>query len=158
MKQHFAVLVVLVCSLSAPANAAECNSSEAYAAESVTDYLDSWQNVYLFFKQFRHCYDGGIAEGAQDKIQQLLADQWPTLPTMIALASEDAEFKAFIWKRISDETFPQESFARFVHHANAECPQIAEEFCRAVAAESKRAMQPNQSLQPTVPASGGHGG
>ena len=128
-------LVALPCPAAA---AAECSQREAFAAETVTDYLDSWRNVYLFFKEFRHCYDAAIAEGAEDKIQHLWTEQWSSLPEMISLVNKHPEFKKFIWQRISDETFSQDRFARFVKHATQECPSIAKEFCEAIIQESKR--------------------
>lgn len=120
------------------AAAAECTQREAISAESVTDYLDSWRNVYLFFKEFRDCYDAAIAEGAEDKIQYIWTENWSSLPEMISLVNKDPEFKKFIWQRISDETFSQERFALFVAHAIQECPSTAKEFCEAVIRESKR--------------------
>jgi hypothetical protein len=119
--------------------ATECTQREAYAAEVNTDYLDSWANVYQFFKQFRHCYDASIAEGAEDKIQVLWATRWSAISQMIALTKKDSEFKTFIWQRITDETFPQERFAVFVRNAKTSCPEVAAEFCRAVI---KAAAQP----------------
>lgn len=124
--------LILVASLAAPVSAAECTRDQAIAAESVTDYLDSWENVYLFFKQYRHCYDGAIAEGADDKIQQLWAHRWAELPKMLALIKHDSEFKAFVFANVADEAFPQNAYALFVEHANKECPKGGEEFCRAV--------------------------
>jgi len=151
MKIHLVSLLLVIGSASAFADTPECSRDEAYAAEAVTDYLDSWQNVYFFFKQFRHCYDAAIAEGAEDKIQLLWADHWSTLPQMIAFTEKDAEFKAFIWQRIGDETFPKDTFARFVRHARAQCPSVAKAFCRAVIIESQRAMRPNKSLNNDAP-------
>ena len=47
--------------------AKECSQLEGYAAETVADYLDSWQNVHLAFQQFAHCDSGGVAEGFSDE-------------------------------------------------------------------------------------------
>jgi hypothetical protein len=133
------ISLLLVFGMATPlADAAECTKLEAYAAETVTDYLDSWKNVYYFFKQFHHCYDGSIAEGAEDKIQELWSDHWPNIDEMVVLTTKDAKFKEFIWQRISDETFSQERFRRFVKHATKECPAGAEEFCHAVINESAK--------------------
>ena len=154
MKIHLVSLLLVIGSASAFADTPECSRDEAYAAEAVTDYLDSWQNVYFFFKQFRHSYDAAIAEGAEDKIQLLWADHWSTLPQMIALTKKDAEFKAFIWQRISADTFPQDTFARVVRHANTQCPITAKAFCQAIIVESKRAMRPNKSLNTDAPKDG----
>lgn len=125
-------LVVLTQAPAAVAKDKECTQLEAYAAETVTDYLDSWQNVHAFFKQFRHCYDGAIAEGAEDKIQLLWSKQWEKLPTMITLTRNDAEFKSFLWQVLESEAFPQDEFSVVVRNARQHCPSGAAEFCRAV--------------------------
>lgn len=155
MKKHLFPLAMLLL-VSSAGIAKECSSHEAYAAESVTDYLDSWPNVYLFYQQFGHCFDGAIAEGAEDAMQRLWADQWTTLPEMIQLMSRDPQFKAFVWERIGDETFPQDSFARFVQHATSACPESAKEFCQAVLAEVKRsAAQPGATSNRAAKPHGG---
>ena len=138
IKTFITCVLIIFGSAYQTATATECSQKEAYAAEIVTDYLNSWQNVYSFFKQFRHCYDAAIAEGAEDKIQRLWADHWRELPEMIELIKKDPKFKAFIWARISDETFSQEAFKRFVQHAEKECPVGAAEFCKAVIAKNAK--------------------
>ena len=62
---------LLILALVQVANAKECTQMEAYAAESVTDYLDSWQNVNRAFRDFGHCDDGGISEGFDEAISLL---------------------------------------------------------------------------------------
>ena len=110
----------------------------AQMAEEATDQLHSWRHVYQFFKKYRKCYDGSVAEGAEDKIQLLWADHWSTLPEMIAFTKKDREFKQFIWKRISDEDFPRDEFERVVRHARTECPQVATNFCQAILSEAEK--------------------
>ena len=111
---------------------------DAQTAEGATDHLHSWSEVYRFFKIYRSCYDGSVAEGAEDKIQLLWADHWSTLPEMIALTNKDREFKKFIWQRISDEAFPRDEFERVVQHARSECPRVATEFGREFLSESNK--------------------
>ena len=118
------------------AQALDCPAAKS--AEEATDQLHSWHNVYQFFKRYRNCYDGSVAEGAEDKIQLLWADHWSTLPQMIALANKDRAFKKFIWQRIGDEDFPRDEFERVVQHARGECPQVATNFCRAVLSEAEK--------------------
>jgi len=76
---------------------------EAFAAESVVDYLDSWKEVYKAFKEFGHCDDGAIAEGFDDVISILWADHWNTLYEMIKYTRENEEFKKFIYRRIGTD-------------------------------------------------------
>ena len=116
-----------------------CSERDAFAAETVTDYLDSWDNVYLFYKQFRRCYDGSIAEGASDKIQRLWSDHWPELKTMVTFCKKDPEFRSFILERITDEDFGNSRFQTVVQHAREDCPPDAGDFCRAVLDQAARA-------------------
>lgn len=148
MKTFIASLLIFLC-LVASASALDkpCSKLEAYAGEAVTNYLTNWGNVYTFFKQFRHCYDASIAEGAEDRIQKLWINHWSEIPQMIAFTNQDPKFKAFIWQRISDETFPQDDFLLFVKNAKEKCPKVATEFCRAVALEAKKVEQPNPALK-----------
>jgi hypothetical protein len=133
MKLIIPTIVVVLALLGATqATGRECTREEGYAAETVTGHLNSWDNVYMFFKEFGHCYDGAIAEGAQDKVQMLWADHWNDLPKMIALAKEDPAFKAFLWSIIESEAFPQTTFATVLQNATRRCPKVAAEFCGAV--------------------------
>ena len=114
------------------------NCPDDKSAEEATDRLHSWDNVYQFFKRYRNCLDGSVAEGAGDKIQLLWADHWSTLPEMIALTNKDRAFKEFIWQRIGDEDSPRGEFDRVVRHARGECPQEATSFCSAVLSEAEK--------------------
>ncbi len=136
--RSIALLVVLALPLPAVATDKKCSQLEAYAAETVTDYLDSWANVYAFFKQFRHCYDGAIAEGAEERIQTLWSTQWRQLPKMVSLVKTDPEFKAFLWRVLASEAFPQDEFSIVVQNARRQCPSEAKEFCRAVLKEAQQ--------------------
>src|SRR5580698_3640208 len=106
MKHAIGLVCITLMLGSQAAHALEC--TDAQAAEEATDHLHSWDDVYHFFKRYRGCYDGSIAEGAEDKIQLLWADHWSTLPEMIALTNEDRAFNKFIWQRIRDEDFPRD--------------------------------------------------
>jgi hypothetical protein len=117
----------------------ECTRDEAYAAETVTDYLTSWENVYMFYKQFGHCYEGSIAEGTEDKVQLLWANHWATLPQMISLMKKDAGFKALMLRIAQSEAFPLESFKKVLKSANLNCPQGAADFCQAIKAAAGQA-------------------
>lgn len=107
----------------------ECSRFEAFAAESVTDYLDSWSNVYLFYKQYNHCNDGSISEGASDKIELLWFEHWDLLPEMQKIASSDPEFKEFLLKEVNSELFPKERFDAVQKNARSNCPPSVKEFC-----------------------------
>jgi hypothetical protein len=142
MKQAFAVTVVSLAmssSVFAQDQASPCTRDEAMTADAITDYLTTWDNVYRFYKQFGHCYDGGIAEGTQDKVQLLWANSWSTLPQMLRITTKDPKFKRFLWTIIESEAFPQGTFRKVVANATDRCPEVGAEFCLAVKAAAKRA-------------------
>ncbi len=80
--------------------AGECSQLDAYAAETVVDYLDSWDNVHLAYKQFPHCDDGGVAEGYSDRIVHLLATNWASFPQLVTYFDKEPNFRKFIFSHI----------------------------------------------------------
>ncbi|MDT7836905.1 hypothetical protein [Aquabacterium sp. OR-4] len=134
----FATLAALLLSSQAHSSSSTCTREEAYAAEVVTDYLTTWDGVYRFYKQFKHCYEGAIAGGAEDKVQLLWANRWSEIPTMLALTTKDREFKKFIWVIIDSEAFPRDTFNTVHANVTRHCPKGAEEFCQAVRSAAKR--------------------
>jgi hypothetical protein len=134
----FATLAALLLSSHAHSSSNTCTREEAYAAEVVTDYLTTWDGVYRFYKQFKHCYDGAIAAGAEDKVQLLWANRWSDIPKMLALTTKDREFKNFIWIIIDSDAFPRDTFNTVLANATRHCPREAEEFCQAVKSVAKR--------------------
>lgn len=126
--------------------ATQCTQTEAISAESVVDYLDSWDNVYLFFKQYGHCYDASIAEGANDKIQLLWANHWHDLPRMLQLTAQDPKFKSFIWQRAHDEDYPANEFAKTLNNAKTSCPKGALTSAK-LSLGPRRARSPNYSFK-----------
>ena len=126
------LITLLVAALTQVANAKECTQMEAYAAESVTDYLDSWMNVNLAHREFGHCDDGGIAEGFDEAISLLWANQWTKLPEMLKYTRKNKEYKAFIYKRIWSETIPLERWKKIMRKARNECPSGGNEFCAEI--------------------------
>jgi hypothetical protein len=137
MRRIGAAAIFLLVALVQPAMAEECSQMEAYAAEVVADYLDSWSNAYRFFKEFGHCLDGSIAEVAEDRIQLLWSDSWSALPKMIELAKSDTGFAAYLQAVLRSEAFPQDRFAVVLGHARRRCVPVATDFCRAVIAQSR---------------------
>jgi hypothetical protein len=130
MKIITIILFLLVIAL--PASAKECTTMEAFAAESVIDYLDSWEKVYKSFKDFGHCDDAAIAEGYDDVISKLWADHWDKLSEMIKYTKENSEFKRFIYKRIGTETIPYDRWEKIVSLAKNQCPTNAYDFCKEI--------------------------
>jgi hypothetical protein len=130
MKTITLILFLLVIVL--PASAKQCTTMEAFAAESVMDYLDSWREVYNAFKQFGYCDDGAIAEGFDDVISKLWAENWNSLPEMIKCMRKDNDFKKFVEKRIGSEVIPFDRWVTIVSNAKSHCPDAAKEFCQRI--------------------------
>jgi len=137
------LITLMVLALTQAANAKECTQMEAYAAESVTDYLDSWKNVNRAFRNFGHCDDGGIAEGFDETISVLWANHWQKLPEMLKYTKENKELKAFIYKRIWSETVPADRWKKILKKAQNECPKCGKEFCAEIIRAGKTT--PNHS-------------
>jgi hypothetical protein len=112
--------------------ARDCSPDEAIRAEEATDHLNAWHDVYSFYKQYRQCNDGAIAEGVHDKVQLLWANHWDQVPLMLALVKRDAGFKRFIWPIIMAEDFPMDEFQQVLANAKNKCPRGAAEFCAAI--------------------------
>ena len=110
---------------------------EAYAAETVIGYLNSWKNIHLFYKQFRHCCDGGIAEGVQDRMQLLWADRWSEQPKMVALTEKEPDCNAFVMRSFHTEAFPKNTFAKVLRNTKTKYPVEGRSFCRAVRKAAK---------------------
>lgn len=141
------ILIALALAILAQmASAKECTQMEAYAAESVTDYLDSWKNVNLAYKQFGHCDDGSIAEGFDEAISLLWANHWQKLPEMLKYTKANKAFRTFIFKRIWSESIPADRWQSILKKAQMECPKAGKEFCAEVIKAGKAT--PNQKDAP----------
>jgi hypothetical protein len=137
-----AILLAALIAVSSPAVAQsetrKCTSAEAVAAEVATDTLHDWADVYRFFRQFGHCFDGAIAGNASDKVQLLLANFWSEVPQLLKYTSEDSKFKAFIFSIINSEAFPRRIFEVVVKHASERCPTSATELCQTIKSAAMR--------------------
>jgi hypothetical protein len=101
IKKTTTIILLVVSVLTSTASAEECTDMEAYAAMTVTGYLDSWKSVKRAYEQFRHCGDdGAIAEGFDEAISALWENQWDKLPEMLKYTKDDKDFRAFTYKRI----------------------------------------------------------
>ena len=135
----FAALLAATSPAAAQSEAGKCTTAEAVAAEAATDRLFTWPNVYRFFRQFGHCFDGAIAGNASDRIQGLLADRWSEVPQLLKFMSQDTHFNTFVLNIVNSEAFPRHTFSTVVTHAKERCPTSAAEFCQAIMSAEKRA-------------------
>lgn len=140
IKKITTILLLVMSVFATTASADNCTNMEAYAAETVTGYLDSWENVKKAYEQFRHCDDGAIAEGFDEAISLLWENQWDKLPEMLKYTSENKGFKVFIYKRIWSETVPEERWQTILKKSQMECPKGGEEFCSEIIRSGKAAL------------------
>jgi hypothetical protein len=126
--RHLTGILALLLSTSL-ACGAECSSRQAEAAERATDNIDSWQAAYRFYKLYRNCDDGGVAEGYADKIEALLAMKWRDLGDFLSFAKGDGDFEAFVLRHLGEITTM--NGARVISaNAEARCPRSGASFCQ----------------------------
>jgi hypothetical protein len=116
--------------------ASECGQLEAYAAETVVDYLNNWKNMYLAFRQFKHCDDGAIAEGFSEAVVRLLADQWSHLKELQAFGAKEPAFIDFVIGHM-DGTVNAEDLEKIDALARTSCPGGLERLCKRIADATK---------------------
>lgn len=129
----WSLLAVYLSASASNARASRCDERQAYAAETVTDYLDSWQNVTYFYKEFRRCDDGGVAEGVSDAVAKLLAQQWQLLPELLKDLDTNPGLNGFVLRHL-DETDDSNDLDRIDRLAETRCPASASEFCKKIRA------------------------
>src|SRR4051812_45523630 len=88
-------------------SAARGTRADSDAADSDIDQLESWSAVYRAFKLYRQCDDASIAEGYDDKIVQLLTQQWPTVSALAKLTQSDPLFEQFVLRHIDTLMSPE---------------------------------------------------
>ena len=84
-----------------PASAGTCSPQETYAAEIVSDYIESWNKLRMAYKEFGHCDEGFIAEGFSEVVARLLTTQWSRLPELSSTIKKDASFGDFVFRHIN---------------------------------------------------------
>jgi hypothetical protein len=137
LHEMFRLLIIALTLLNAAAsNARECTQLDAYAAEAVVDYLDSWRSLHRAFTQFRHCDDAAIAEGFSEAVARLLADKWSELRQFQALAVKEPEFEKFVLRHI-DDTVTLEDRKKIHVLSTTHCPTVARNLCAAIAVASQ---------------------
>ena len=121
------------------ATAEKCSQLDAYAAEAVTGYLDSWRNLKMGYEQFKHCDDGSIAEGFSEAVARLLSDRWTQLAQFTKYATEDSGFERFVLAHI-DATLDPRDLEKIRRLAQTRCPDGTRELCAKIVARSKEAL------------------
>src|SRR5690242_5187746 len=118
-----AVTVLFVSSLLS-AQVPGCSETQASAAETGLDHLKTWADLRSAFKQFRACDDGALAEGWDDFVARMLAQDWSKLVELQRLANVDPMFRAFVIQHISN-TASGDDLDRALVNARDRCPRSA---------------------------------
>ena len=121
-------------------DAPTCSPAQAQAADAMVDRLDDWAAVDDFFKAYRRCDDGGIAEGSSDAIAQLLADRWQTLPQLQALIRREPALQPFVLRHINT-TLDTGTLNRIRREATSACPADAASLCADIQRAAEQALQ-----------------
>lgn len=118
----------------------QCTPAQAEAADQSVDSLDDWGTINVYFKKYRQCDDGSIAEGSSEAVARLLVDHWETLPTLVSLMGPNQPLKPFVLRHINT-TLDTEDLRRIEHNASSECPDGAASLCRSIRETAAQALK-----------------
>ena len=133
------VFIVLLClqSIGHAQSTDVCNESDATRAEDAVDSLKTPMELYNWFKQYKQCDDGGIAEGNSEAVARLLVDHWDKLAELHQPTVKDIGFKKFVLGHI-DETINPDDDKQIYKNATTRCPKQLNEFCKEIATVARR--------------------
>jgi len=134
--RHLIVLSMIVAggALPLPATAApveQCTVAMSAKAEDASDHLKAWPALYAFYRSFKACDDGGVAEGVDDAVDQLLSRKWSTLDAFRTTLQTDKGFVAFVLRHINED-WSRADLALVRENALHHCPEGLTAFCEAV--------------------------
>jgi len=138
--------VILLIAMSTVVSASQCSEREAYAAEVVVDYLDSWRNVHNAFKQFSMCDQGGVAEGYSNAIAKILVNQWSSLSSLYEATKVEPGYEGFILRHIN-ESIDENDLEAIYQSATNRCPPNNTTLCEKLAHAASRAVESHRSRQ-----------
>jgi hypothetical protein len=128
----------LLPSSAASARTELCLERQATRADAAADGLTSWRQAYSFFRRYRDCDDGAIAEGFSDGVAELLANHWTQIRDLDRLSRAHPSFRAFVLKHING-TIGSDQVETILANATRRCPRSARELCHRVAAAARTA-------------------
>jgi hypothetical protein len=105
-----------------------CASTQAESADTMTDTLDSWRKVSLYFEKYRACDDGSIAEGSAEAIARLLVDKWQTLPELALQIQRDPALELFVISHLNG-TLDTGDLKKIAQRSESSCPSGAGRLC-----------------------------
>ena len=139
-------LPLLFLALHSRADTADCpHQLERSAAEAIPNVAD-WAALHDAYRRYRHCDDGGIGESFSDRVTELLATKWDTLPQFGQLASKDPQFAQFVIRHI-DETADDDKLRSISTKARAGCPGLGDAMCKQIQGSAEAALKALRSLE-----------
>lgn len=79
----------------------ECPQQMAINADDAADQINSWTTAYQAFIKYSHCDDGGIAEGFDERILQLLSVDAPKYDELSGFVKKNSKFEAFVLQHVA---------------------------------------------------------
>ena len=124
-----AIVMVMPLQVRAEATCAG-NSVEEFLAK--IPHVDSWQNFYSFYEQFRPCGDDGVfAEEYSDSVVAFFTAHWDQLDVLNMLTRIHPNFELFALRHLDEMMSPDED-KKIRFQATNQCPKIDKELCRAI--------------------------
>src|SRR5712671_3698967 len=117
--------------VSASAQTRLCSAVKARHADAAVDTLNSWGRLYQWYRTYRECDDGSLAEGYSEAVARNLVDRWQALPQLAALAKKDVSFQRFVLKHIN-QTLNGDDLKRIRVNAESRCPTGLRRLCSDV--------------------------
>jgi len=105
-----------------------CSTADAKRADSEVYGLHSWDALFKWYRAYRQCDDGGIAEGVSEAVARNLVDRWGTLPQFAKLATTTPGFRRFVIQHV-DETLDSRDLKKIYANAATRCPTGLRAFC-----------------------------
>jgi len=149
------VLVVFLTSVSlcsiGYAQRKDCPTSKAEQAETQAGLVRSWGALYSWYKEYRACDDGVIAETSSAAVGNLLAAHWNDLPALGRLARTDTTFRQFVIKHLGWTIEMQDIEAKDVEsikrNARTQCPAGLRGLCDDLWNSADTALKQSSSPQ-----------
>ena len=113
-----------------------CSKEDAIRADTGASTLKDWTEVYIAYKQFAQCDDGGIGEGYSESIARLLSNRWSAVGGLNRLTSRDKGFEKFVLRHVDETMSPTEAKA-IRRNAEDRCPSGAKRVCDKIRARLK---------------------
>jgi hypothetical protein len=133
----FALIVV---SFIGFAETPECSMAKAERAENATDGIHDWDSLHTWYREYRRCDDGSIAEGCSEQVARILVDHWSTLPHLLDLTVSNPNFRRFVLRHVN-ATQRLGDLKKIRDNASQRCPPGWQGMCNDLKSNANAAIQ-----------------